>query len=528
MGLLERISASRTESRVIGGLPWRPWDSPYWRFDAGGPVHPSRAFYGVDQALGLPALYAGAKLLADNVASLPLKLYMKSPRPDAPARRYYGPSLFDKPSVSGTIFDWMFTAMSSLVLHGNAWGFITSRDGYGYPQGVEWIPPEDVNVVEDETQPFNPVRTRIYAYGRLMDKDDLFHVKAFALPGRTEGVSPLRAFAMTILAGMEAQRYGTDWYKAGGFPPGTFQNNEIEISQEQAEEIRSLLTSTIRRREPLVYGRDWDYKPVTVPPNEAQFIQAMQLNSTQIAAILGLPPDRIGGTRGDSLTYSTVEQGQLQIIEAMRPWLVRLETAFFELIPLNRYARFNADALLKTDLKTRTDIYKTQRDMGLRSIDELRDMEDLEPLPHGQGDENIPLEVMVAMSRSIRGIPTSMLPYITLEMDLAVKELENLQQEGLAQPDVPGQPVVPSTGSMLGQIVGQQRSAAGSQSRRDADLIMDFLEHRRRQLKARKNDPEFVGPWIPSPRELILAGYANGHSNGSENGFTNDHGGDDP
>ena len=472
-------------------------------------------FYGVDQALGLPALYAGTRLLADNVASLPLKLYIKG-RPDGPARRYYGPSLFDKPSVTGTIFDWLFMAISSLVLYGNAWGFITGRDGYGYPTGVEWIPPDDVNCVDDEMQPWNPTRTRIYVYGRLMNRNELFHVRAFSLPGRTEGISPLRAFAMTILSGIEAQRYGTDWYRAGGFPPGTFQNNEIEISAEQAEEIRGLLTSTIRRREPLVYGRDWDYKPVTVPPNEAQFIQAMQMNATQIASVLGLPPDRIGGTRGDSLTYSTVEQGTLQVIEALRPWLVRLETAFFELTPQNRYVRFNSDALLKTDLKTRTDIYKAQRDMGMRSIDELRDMEDMEPLPSDQGNENIPLEVMVAMARSIRGIPTSMMPHVTLEMDLAANKLQQLEKEGLAQPDVPGQPVVPSSSSMLGQVIGTQRSApAGSQERRDADLIMSFLEHKHRQDRARKRyEPEFVGPWIPSPRELVLNGTKNGHGGG--------------
>ena len=105
-------------------------------------------------------------------------------------------------------------------MQGNAWGFITGRDGYGYPTGIEWLPPQDVDVQDDETQPWNPLRSRIYAYGRLMDRQELFHVKAFSVAGRTEGISPLRAFALTILAGLEAQRYGTDWYRSGGFPPG--------------------------------------------------------------------------------------------------------------------------------------------------------------------------------------------------------------------------------------------------------------------------------------------------------------------
>ena len=499
-GLIERIRTSRPESRVIGGVPWRPWDNPFVKFSAGGPAHPTRQFYGQDEALGLPALYSGVSLIANSISSLPVKLYTRANSNGRPLR-YHGPSIFDHPSVDGTLFDWLFTCMTSLLLQGNAWGYITSRDGYGFPQGIEWIPPEDVSCVDDEMQPWNPLRTRIYVYGRLMDRNELFHVKAFSLAGRTEGISPLRAFALTILAGIEAQRYGTSWYQAGGFPPGTFQNSEIEIDADQAEEIRAMLTSTIRRRQPLVFGRDWDYKPVTVPPSEAQFIDAMRLNATQIASVLHLPPDRIGGTRGDSMTYSTVEQGALQVIEALRPWLVRLETAFFDILPANRYCRFDSDALLKTDTKTRTEIYYSQRKMGLRTTDELRDLEDLEPLPGKAGGENIPLDVMVAMARSIRGIPNSMIGSITLEMDLAADKLQELQREGLAKPDDLTQPAVSGPDQMLGQIIAATRSRNPGE-RADANLVWDYLASRRGGSMPRIG-PEYVGAWIPSRSELV-------------------------
>lgn len=442
-----------------------------------------------------------------------MKLYTRSPAGSGRhAIRYHGPSIFDQPSVTGTLYDWLFTMMTSLLLQGNAWGFITGRDGFGFPTGIEWIPPEDVNCMDDEMQPWNPLRTRIYAYGRLMDRSELFHVRAFSLAGRTEAISPLRAFAMTVLAGIEAQRYGTDWYKSGGFPPGHFKNSSIEIDAEQAEEIRSMLVSTMRRREPLVYGADWDYTPITVPPSEAQFVEAMRMNATHMASVYGLPPDRVGGTRGDSLTYSTQEQGTLQIIEALRPWMVRLEHAFFTLIPASRYARFDSDALLKTDLKTRTEIYYQQRKMGLRTIDELRDLEDEEPLPGGVGNESIPLDVIVAMGRTTRGIPTSLMSQITLEMDLAVDKLNSLQKSGLAAPNV--DPATISTEQMLGRIVGAQRDAGG-RGREDADLILDFLSanpDRFGQLvsAARRHDggtePEYVGAWIPSPREMVANG----------------------
>ena len=267
-----------------------------------------------------------------------------------------------------------------------------------------------------------------------------------------------------------------------------------------------MLVSTMRRREPLVYGRDWDYKPVVVPPSEAQFVEAMRMNASQIAAVLHLPPERIGGSRSDSLTYSNVEQGALQIIEALRPWLVRLEHSFFDLLPERRYTRFNADALLKTDTKTRTEIYKAQREMGMRNVDELRDLEDLAPLPAGQGNENIPLEVMVAMARSIRGIPKSMMPQVVLEMDLAADKLQELEGQGLAKPDIPGMPVIPSSSQMLGQVIASQRSRDPDE-RDDANLIMDFLAARRTARNSRpRNEPEFVGAWIPDKSDLVLNG----------------------
>jgi HK97 family phage portal protein len=436
------------------------------RYDAGGPVHPTRAFFGTEEALGLPALYAGSKLLADNAASLPLRVYQGIP--DGTHTRYRGPTIFDKPSVVGTQFDWIFACMVSMVLQGNAWGFITGRDGYGFPTGIEWIPPEDVYVHEArDQQRANPLDSRVFAYGREVawngPDSELFHIPAYTLPGRVEGLSAMRSFALTITAGKEAQKYGTDWYAAGGFPPGTFQNAEIEIDATAAAEIRAELVKSLRRREPLVYGRDWDYKPVTVPPSEAQFIDAMQLNATQIAAILNLPPDRVGGTRGDSLTYNTVEQSTLQVIESLRPWLRKMELAYFDLLPRNRFTKFWADALLKTDLQTRMSIYQIERNIGFRTSDEQRALEDLDPLPNGIGAEAMPLTLMNAMGTRAGAIPKSLMKSIVLEMDIATDRLIKLEKTTATQVQAPQAPQGAQPGQSAGQNAGQPPAKAPGQ-----------------------------------------------------------------
>jgi HK97 family phage portal protein len=422
------------------------------RFDAGGPIHPTKVFYGQDEALGLPAFYAGVKLISDAVASLPLEVFQEyRDGPSMRHNRWWGPTIFDQPTVLGTQFDWLFQCMMSLLVHGNAWGIITGKDGYGFPTAIEWVPSDEVYVEEAASHmDFNRMHSKVYLGGREMKwfgpDSELFHIPAFQPAGRVQGLSPLRQFALTFTAGQASQRYGTSWYESGGFPPGTFQNNEIEIDAEQAAAIRKELVTSLRRREPLVYGRDWDYKPVTVPPSEAQFIDAMQLTATHIAVILNLPPDRVGGTRGDSLTYSTAEQSTLQIIEALRPWLARLEQAFNKILPNKRVTRFNTDALLKTDLESRMNIFQIARNIGVLTADEIREELGRPPLPMGLGAEALPLTLMNAMGTRAGAIPKSLMKAVVLEMDIAADRLIKLEKTMIKQNlpsvtnPVPGEP----------------------------------------------------------------------------------------
>jgi hypothetical protein len=226
-------------------------------------------------------------------------------------------------------------------------------------------------------------------------------------------------------------------------------------------------------------------------------------------------PNKTWFARRDGTCYftgNTVEQSTLQVIEALRPWLVRLETAVNDIMPSNRYIRFNSDAMLKTDLKTRTEIYAQQRAIGLRSIDELRRQEDMEPLPGIAGGETIPLEVMVAMSRSIRGIPDSMMDQITLEVDLVADRLQKLKAQGIAAPGV--EPSAPSPESVLGNAVGNLRSlrdfpGIDPDDAADLDFAREYLRARRRK-RAQREGPEYIGPWI-APDKASSNGNGRAH-----------------
>jgi HK97 family phage portal protein len=155
--------------------------------------------------------------------------------------------------------------------------------------------------------------------------------------------------------------------------------------------VKARLRNALLSHSPLVFGSDWEFNAITVPPNEAQFVETMRLSATQIANIYGLPPEDVGGTRGGSLTYATVELNQLDRSLAMRPWLVLLEHKFASLLPERQYVRFNADAMVRTDLKTRWEVHQIQLATGVLNRDEVRATEDLPPLPNGEGQDYKPV-----------------------------------------------------------------------------------------------------------------------------------------
>ncbi len=366
------------ERRAINSLPW----------DTGGPN--SIAAVSAERALALVPVYASVRLIADQVASLPLYAYRKTAT--GFVQLPLVPTLFQKPSVIGHRYDWLFRMVTSLALRGNAYGLITGRDRLDYPTGVEWLHPDEVVVLDQAPSGPGSFTDPLYFWqGRRIEREDIVHMALFVLPGRVKGLSPIEACMAAVATGLSAQDYTANWFLNGAVPPGQFRNSEEEVDPDQAEIIRNRLTSAIRSRKPLVYGRQWTYEPISVAQHEAKFIETLKLTATNIACIYGVPPDMVGGDVGASgLTYKNTANVSLDFVKfTLRPWLERAEEAFTELTPRGQYMRFNLDALLRADLPVRMAAYQTARTIGLMSINECRALEDLPPVDGG--DDHTPL-----------------------------------------------------------------------------------------------------------------------------------------
>lgn len=360
----------RVEERSIGSVPWNQGGSLSTTVDQ-------------DRALHMGPVFSAVRHITDYGSTLPLKSYRKIGEDErAPITL---PKLFNDLRADGRLVPWLGQGLASLAIRGNAVGLKVSTDGFGFPTAVAWINMDRVHV--DDSSGVG----RWFIDGREVSRLDLVHIPWMCVPGRTLGLSPIEYYAATISAGLDSQTFGTDWFAGGGFPPAVFKNTQKVVSSEAAESIRARLTSSMRHKQPLVTGMDWEFTPITVPPEQAQFIETQKLSANQVAAIYGIDATEIGGTAANSLTYSTEETRQINRAANMRPYLHRFEEAFASWLPLRQFVKFATDATIRIDTKTRHEVYAIQRAIGLRSINEQRALEDLPPVPGG--DVHVPAPV---------------------------------------------------------------------------------------------------------------------------------------
>lgn len=355
--------AVETESRAITSLPW----------SHGGEVQSIDTLEG---SLGLVPVYAAVRLIADAVSSLPLQAFRKTSDGRVPIAL---PAVLENPAQHGSRVDWLQQCLTSLLLRGNAYGL---KVGTG-PSMIEWLHPDRMKFQNGHW----------YYSGNRVEDAELLHIPAMLVPGSRVGVSPLGACRSTVLSAESTQKFIKDWYGNKAVPGVIAKNVEKTLDPTVSEAVKERLRNTMRAGEPFVTGSDWDLEFMKLSADDAGFVSATRLSATQIANIYGVPPELIGGETGKSMTYSTTEHQQIQFItHTLRPWLVRLEAAFSSLLPKPQYVKFNTDALIRVDTKTRYSVHQIARTIGLNNIDELRALEDQQPLPDGLGQDYTPLK----------------------------------------------------------------------------------------------------------------------------------------
>lgn len=326
-------------------------------------------------ALRLVPLYSATGMIADSISILPMAAYEDSPA--GKVRLTKQPELVTAPHPNPvfTRVEWLHQFATSFLLRGNAYGLITAVDQAGNPSKVHWMSPDSVRVDESSGIP------KYYYNDKPLDLATVLHIPWYPAPGSVVGLSPIGQFKMQIETGYAAGKYGNDWFRNGSMPSGHLKYSASTLDGSQSARVKAQFKAAVDGNDVFVSGNDWDWTAMSVKPDEAQFLQTLKATANQFAAIYRVDPQDIGGESGSSMTYSTLEMNQIKFqTRALQPIFTRLEHHLTRILPANQYIKFNPDAIVRTDLKTRMEAHEIALRIGMQTQAEGRELEDRPPL----------------------------------------------------------------------------------------------------------------------------------------------------
>jgi HK97 family phage portal protein len=358
------VSLWRSEKRELpASTPLRSWSA------GNGSVWETN-----DSALRLVPVYAAVSLIADSISIMPVHGYYDG----AGGKRQKlnpQPTLCSNPHPNPrfTRIEWIHQFCASYLLRGNAYGLVSNYDNLGRPDKVTWLHPDSVRVEAAGAT------TRYYINEELV-RDEILHIPWFPKPGSAVGMSPIAQFRSQMETGLQAANFGRNWFANSSVPTGWLKWMTGPLQPAESASAKERFKAAVYGGDIFVSGNDWDWKQLGVAPADAQYLETIKATATEIASIYKLSPEDIGGNSGNSLTYKTLEMDQYRMqVRAFQPIFTRLEAHMTRLLPEGQYVKFNPDALIRTDIKTRFEAYQIGLTAGIYRQEDVLDLEDL---PH--------------------------------------------------------------------------------------------------------------------------------------------------
>lgn len=326
-------------------------------------------------ALQVNAVMACVGLIADSVASLPMRSMRQRGDLTEPLPT---PRIFLEPAPTVTDYELVHQTVTSLALWGNAYVYV-DRAANGDPIALTPLHPNNVDV-------FSPdMRGRRYSVaGQPVDIENILHIRWWTPPQAVKGISPIEEQKTTIGLAMAMERHLAQFYGEGATPSSVLETDS-DITETQAKILRDTWESTHRRhRKPAILTNGLRWRPVTTSASDMELNQSRELQIAQVARIFRVKPSMIGAKAGDSQTYSNTEMdGQQFVTYTLMPWIKRLEAAFSGLLPRPQFVRFDTEAFLRADTLTRFRAHQIAISSGIRTPNEARAIENLEPYEGG-------------------------------------------------------------------------------------------------------------------------------------------------
>ncbi|MFJ4712714.1 phage portal protein [Streptomyces sp. NPDC088785] len=357
---------------MLGGTPG----------EAGVPVTETRALH-------MPSVWRSVSVIANVAAGLPLHTYTSGSRDrtDVP--------LLLEPHPELTRFELWRLVYVHRLLWGNAY-LQKIRNGAGQIVQLWPVRPDRVKVDREKPGDGNPggkvfwVEDDSGVRQRLTTRE-ILHLPALGYDGVT-GCSPIRAAAEGIGLGLAAEKAAARLYGSGNMISGILQT-EQRLNPEQAASLKASWKAKVHgagsASDVAVLDAGASFQPVAMPYRDSQFLESRQFQVVEVARMFGVPLFLLMETQKSTSWGTGLEQQAQGFVtwDLAPTWLTPTEQRVNkELLGTRVYAKYQLGGLLRGDSSARAVFYRAMRDTGAYSANDIRELEDLPPIPGPEGD----------------------------------------------------------------------------------------------------------------------------------------------
>lgn len=392
MGLINKLFKSRDhpkiDNRTVGGS---------YSFYMGG----SSAGKNVNErsAMQMTAVYSCVRILAEAVAGLPLHLYRY--KEDGGKERAIDNNLYhllhDEPNKEMSSFIFRETLMTHLLLWGNAYAQII-RNGKGEVVALYPLMPNKMQVDRDENGELYYIYTRSSDEAKTMEgvtvyltPRDVLHIPGLGFDGLV-GYSPIAMAKNAIGLAIATEEYGAKFFANGAAPSGVLEHpGTIKDPSRLRENWNSTFGGSANSSKVAVLEEGMKYTPISISPEQAQFLETRKFQIDEIARIFRVPPHMVGDLEKSS--FSNIEQQSLEFVKyTLDPWVIRWEQSLSRAL-LNEdekrkyFFKFNLEGLLRGDYESRMSGYAVARQNGWMSANDIRELENMDKISAEDGGD---------------------------------------------------------------------------------------------------------------------------------------------
>lgn len=342
-------------------------------------------------AMRFSAVFSCCRVLAETHASVPAMLYRKKPTGEREASSDLAiyDILHNKPNDEMSPFNYKEACMMALNLGGNS---VSERLVNRRGELVGLYPYQWHKVCIDREK---DTKKLIYKVSdgvttTTLQRSQVFHVPGLSYDGIV-GLSPIEYAASAITLGKSYEQFGVNFYKNGANSSGAFKfpgELKEEAFKRLKKELKQNYAGLKNTGTPMILEGGGSFEPFTIKPADAQLIENKKFQIEDIARIYRVPLHLIQNL--DRATNNNIEHQSLEfIMYTMLPWFKRWEENINMqlLTPAERmagfYVEFKIDGLLRGDTKSRAEAYAIGRQWGWLCVNDIRRLENTNPIPNG-------------------------------------------------------------------------------------------------------------------------------------------------